>query len=323
MSHVGIDVAKASFQVAFHDTQAQRWRERRFENSRSGVLQCHRWLLNHHSQPPALNLEATGCYSEPLACGFHELGHRLYLINPAQAKHFARARLQRAKTDRLDARLLAELGNSPRTPAWQPPPQPVRTLRDLQRLLRGLQRTYGQLANRLETHDPITHDSLHRMLEHCHDEIQHTLARIAQCISSSPSLQNNHALLHSISGVGPATCRTLLTRLPTLQRCSRPQHLVAFAGLDPRPCESGSSIQLPRHISKCGDPELRKTLYLAALSALQHNPVIREFANRQRARGLRGKALVCAAARKLLHLIHGVLKSQKPFNPEIPLRAPG
>lgn len=320
---LGIDVAKHDFHAAIQPPGRERWHERRFPNTAAGVQACHRWLESLGLTEAVVALEATGIYSEPLAERFYALGYGVHLLNPAQVIHHARSELQRAKTDRIDARSVSEVAQAKTLPFWAPASATMHELRELHRHLRGLRHSRAQLYNRLETQGETTRASLQRLLEAYDAEIRETRERLQTLIRACDELNDAAQRLASIPAVGETLIAELLVRLPKIQCCRRAQSLVAFAGLDPRPYESGTSVRAPRRISKCGDAALRKALYFPTLCAMKHNPVIRAYVERLKQRGVRGKSLVCAAARKLLHLIHGVLKSGKSFDPNIPLQAQG
>jgi transposase len=128
------------------------------------------------------------------------------------------------------------------------------------------------------------------------------------------------ALLQGIVGIGPATTAWLLVATLNFELCATPDAAVAYAGLDPLQHESGASVWQPAHIGRGGHARLRKALYLASLSAAQHNPIIRMFYERLRARGKPMKVARCAAARKLLHIAWAVVTKGQPFDPQYHLR---
>jgi transposase len=131
-------------------------------------------------------------------------------------------------------------------------------------------------------------------------------------------LKQRRNLLESIPGTGPDVPAYLLTLPSVHYGFANAKQAVAYAGLVPKIQESGKWVGKTR-IAKTGDPALRKVLHMPALAAWQYNPVIRDFCDRLKANGKNGKAIVCAAMRKLIHIAFAILKSGKPFDPEFKL----
>ncbi len=128
-------------------------------------------------------------------------------------------------------------------------------------------------------------------------------------------MKRQRDLLTSIPGIAELTAGKLLAEFRAITDFANVRQLVAFAGLNPRQHVSGTSVHKTSHISKCGRASLRAALYMPAIVAKRHNPVLSDFAQRLQARGVSGKRLIVAIMRKLLHLVYGILKSGKPFDP--------
>lgn len=317
---VGLDIAKQDFQAALPGPDG-RYRVRRFDRDSAGFQALWAWLKRHDALKAPVGLEATGIYSAPVAEALYEQGLRVSVINPARIKAYGRSELQRAKTDRVDAKLIARFVAAQRPALWAPPPAAVRELQALHQRLRALQSTDRQEYNRLETTAPSLQDSIRRVRATLQEEIDQLIRRIRAHIRAHRCLRRPARLLRSIPGIGEAVILEVLVRLPQLERCRNVRAWVAYAGVDPRAYESGTSIRGRAHLSKRGDATLRQILYMPSLSAMQYNPVIQAFAQRLRERGKNGKVIACAVMRKLLHLIYGVLNSQKPFDPQAHLQA--
>lgn len=317
---VGLDIAKHDFQAAVPGPDGG-YRVRRFDQGKAGIQALRAWLKRQDALDAPIGLEATGVYSEPVAEALYEAGHRVSVINPARIKAYGRSELQRAKTDRVDAKLIARFVAAQRPALRAPPPAAVRDLQALHQRLTALKRMAAQEHNRLETTAPDMQDSIRRVRATLQDEIDQFIRRIRAHIRAHRCLRRPARLLRSIPGIGEAVILEVLVRLPQLQRCRNVRAWVAYAGVDPRAYESGTSIRGRAHLSKRGDATLRQILYMPSLSAMQYNPVIQAFAQRLRERGKNGKVIACAVMRKLLHLIYGVLNTQKPFDPQPHLQA--
>lgn len=323
---VGVDIAKVKFDVAVpfgaKSRTGDKWRNKAFANTAAGFAALVEWLKTLTDSPVHVCMEATGSYFEPLALYLTDAGIRVSVVNPAQIAQFGRAIGERNKTDRQDAKIIARFCHSSpfretQTPAaWQAPTPEVRVLRDLLRRLAALLDLHRQEANRLTVASTATQASIQAVLAVLTEQIAAVKAAIADQIDHHPGLKQQSDLLDSIPGVGEATIATVLAELPASVR-EDVRKADAFTGLAPRRVESGSSVHGRSMMSKQGSPRLRKALYFPAIVACQHNPVVKAFYQRMLQNGLTKKQAVCAAMRKLLHLIIGVLKSGKPFDPSL------
>lgn len=177
-----------------------------------------------------------------------------------------------------------------------------------------------QELNRIDT----THESvLHSVKEHLSfldEEIAALKKETADLIKKNPDLKARSELLRSIPGIGEATIAAILSELALFENCDRVRKVVAYIGLAPREFTSGSSIKGKPRLSKVGSSRMRKALYMPSLVSMQCNPVIISFCQRLQKKEKNGKVIVCAVMRKLVHLIFGVLKSGRPFDPNYGLK---
>lgn len=171
----------------------------------------------------------------------------------------------------------------------------------------------GMEHNRQLTADATVQASIQTLLDTLNTEIDTTRKAIKQQINNNPDLKRQATLLTSIPGIGPATTASLLALLGDVQRFATKKHATSFVGLCPAERQSGQYRRQTR-LSKTGDRLLRKALYMPALVAWKHNPAIRALCERLKAKGKNGKAIVCAAMRKLLCMAYGVLKSGLPYD---------
>ena len=161
------------------------------------------------------------------------------------------------------------------------------------------------VTNDLETH-----------IKFLQERINATLKEIEDLIDQNPGLKSQQKLLTSIPGIGDLTANTLLAEIGDFSAFEDAPQLAAYAGLSPKGHRSGSSVYKKTRISKQGRVELRRCLYMPAVSALSSNPVIRSLAYRMSMTEHERMEIVIAAMRKLLHLAYGVLKNQLPFDPD-------
>jgi transposase len=172
-----------------------------------------------------------------------------------------------------------------------------------------------QELHRLGTAQDTVEQSIREHITYLDKQIAALKQQVADLIKNDPDLKVKRDLLKSIPGIGEATIAAILAELPAFERCDHVQKVVAFIGLAPREFTSGSSIKGKPRLSKVGNARLRKALFMPALVSIQCNPVIQTFYHRLKERGKNGKVIVCAIMRKLVHLIFGILKSGKSFDP--------
>lgn len=317
LSILGIDVAKLKFDVAL--LRDERYKNKQFENSPAGFQALQQWLCQQQVTQVHACLEATGNYSEALALFLADQGHPVSLVNPLRIKGFAIAHLQRNKTDRADAKLIAAFCATQQPALWHPPAAELRTLQALTRRLATLEEMQLMETNRRATAPLATHASLDRIITALAEEIAQVQQQINDHLDQHPSLKAQHDLLTTIPGYGRKTAQLLLSEID-FARYDTAAQVAAAAGVTPRQQQSGTSLQRTQ-LSKLGNARVRKALYFPAIVALRHNPLIKTFAARLKANGKRPKQIVCAAMRKLLHQAFGVLKHQLPFNPDLGLAA--
>jgi transposase len=263
-------------------------------------------------------MESTGSYSIPLAEFMVNQGYLVSVVNPAKIKAFSKSELSRAKTDKADAKLIARYASTLHPTLWTLPPDNIRKLQALVRRVEHLLEMIQMEQNRLETADSTVIASINAVLTLLEAELKATRKAICEHINNDPELKARRDLLITIPGIGEASVAHLLIVFSNHHGFINAKQVVAFAGLAPALRQSGQWSG-KTHIAKSGDSLLRKALYMPALSTWQHNPVIRKFCKRLSVNGKNGKAVVCAAMRKLIHLCFAILKSGKPFDPNFSL----
>lgn len=314
MDVLGIDIAKKTFDVAL--LRNDKFRNKKFPNNPEGFKQLDAWLAKQGVIRFHACLEATGSYSEAVAIHMHQAGQIVSLVNPARIKAFGKAELQRNKTDRADAMMIARFCLKHEPAPWTPPPPEIRELQALVRHLDDLIGTRTQLSNRLSDGLRIESvlESLRSVIKTLDAEIKLTRKKIREHLNRHPDLKADHDLLVSITGIGAQTATLLLAEIQHLRQYKHARQAAAYAGLSPMLLESGTSLKHSR-LSKTGNARVRKALFMPAIVASRHNPVLREFSERLSKRGKSKMVIIGAVMRKLLHLAFGVLKTRKPFDP--------
>ena len=310
---LGIDIAKAKFNVTLLFPDGRR-RRKACANSPAGFAELLAWLARQAAHRVHACLEATGTYGEALATTLVEAGHRVSVLNPAIIHHYAKSQLARAKTDRVDADVIADYTAKEHPPQWTPLPREVR---DLQALVRRLDVLLGMQTderNRAQAGalTPAVQASIDAVLQHLAAQITAVRQQIGQHLDQHPGLRGQCDLLTSIPGIGEATAALLLAELFNKPFTSARQ-AAAFAGVVPRPNDSGSHHGR-RVMCKLGPGRLRKALYFPAIAAIRFNPSLQPLAARLRSAGKPPMLIIGAAMRKLIHLAFGVLKSGRAYD---------
>jgi len=317
MKHVlGIDVAKSKLDVALRLPDGK-IRSKVVDNTTEGFTALSAWLDKYTVTELHVCMEATGTYWEAVAEYLADAGHMVSVVNPAQIKAYGAARLVRTKTDKVDARLIAEFCVAQHPDPWHAPSPAVRELRALVARREALETMRTQEHNRLLVARPAVRIDIEAHLGYLARAIAEIDAAIRQKIDDDPGLKEQRELLDSIPGLGDKTIPILLSYYGGPLRFDKAKEAAAFAGLDPRQHESGSSVRGKSRLSKVGHTLLRKALYMPAMVAITKTAWGRAFKDRLAAAGKPPMVIIGAMMRKLVHVAFGVLKSRSPFNPAL------
>jgi len=317
---VGVDVAKRSFDIATTLPNGKKRTKAKLPNDSGGFAQFSDWLERHAEPGTWIVMEATGTYHEALAEHCHAQGYRVCILNPAVISKFADVELRRVKTDKADAKVIAAYSqqNAASLRQWEPEPPAQRRLRALVRRPDDLKEMRQMEQNRLDVARDAVQQSIRDIIGHITEELEKTKKAIEQTIDDDPDLRNRRDLITSIDGLGETTAALLLAELGDPLKYQSPSAIVAFSGLNPVVQQSGEFTGQST-ISRTGSSRLRAGLWMSGAVSIKHNPVIKALAERLSSRHKAYKQIVCAAMRKLLHLVYGVVKSGKPFDPQIAL----
>jgi transposase len=309
----GIDVSAKTLAVC-------RWREgdpdeQEFGNDAAG----HRELLKWLGRQTRVCIEATGVYHLQLALTLRANGVEVMVVNPRVAKDFARAMSNRSKTDEVDARTLLEYLRRMEFQAWEAPSGAVLELREMGRRLGELTRASVEEKNRLHAKKVAAISAavvadVKQHIAQIEKRIKQIEKAACEVVDHDDDLREQYGALIAGRGIGKRSAILLLTELAVLDPTMTVRQLVAYAGLDPREYESGTSIHKPARISKIGNARLRAILYMNAISAIRHDRGARLFYARLVARGKKRMQAVVAVMRKLLHGIWIVLQRRVAFD---------
>ena len=302
---VGIDVAKAHLDLAVRPTGEQ-WRVRHDEPGIAAVVDRLAGLA-----PTLVALEATGGREVGLVAALVAAGVPVAVVNPRQVRRFAQAVGQLAKTDALDAQLLARFADVVR-PA--PRPVPAAEAQRLSALLERRQQVVAMITaerQRLETAIPAVQARIRAHLHWLEAEVADLDRQLHDAVQASPAWREREDLLRSVPGVGPTTAFTLLADLPELGRLGR-KAIAALVGVAPLACDSGTLRG--RRLVWGGRARVRSVLYMATLVATRHNPVIRAFYAKLCAAGKPKKVALVACMHKLLLILNAILRQGSPWS---------
>lgn len=313
---LGLDVSKAKLDCALRFPDGK-YKSKVVENNSNGFKALIEWLAKHDAATAHVCMEATGVYWEAVAEYLAGKGMVVSVVNPAQIKAFGQSQMVRTKTDQVDARLIASFCAERNPAPWQAPSANEQALRAMVLRLESLQVMRTQESNRIEVSRDVVKPSIVAHVEWLDVQIKALAKEIREHMDGDDSLKNKHALLNSIPGLGERTIAILLAYYADLERFGNARQAAAFAGVDPRQYESGTSVKMRPRMSKIGHAFLRKSLYMPALVALYKTAWGKRFRERLAAAGKPPKLIIGAMMRKLIHVAFGVLKSGKNFNPEL------
>lgn len=304
----GIDVSKDTLDVHFQERSAS------FANTPAGHKKLAKWCKNAE----LIVMEATGAYHFGVACALVKASLPVAVVNPARPCYYAKSMGKRNKTDKVDAKTLAEFGRTHELERFVPPTEEAQLLSQYVRLRGDLVAQRSQVKNREQ--DPLLNTFEASMLKaqaHLLDEqIIKVEGEIERVIQNNAQLKQNLALLVSIPGIGKVTAWTLLGELKDIKRFASSKKVAAFAGLCPSLRQSGTSLRGPGSLSRQGSRTVRKCLYMAAVAAIRQQGVFRDFFLRLVTKGKHKKTALIAVMHKLIRTAYGVLNSECPFNPE-------
>jgi transposase len=312
-SLLGIDMSKASFHVHLLRSD-ERTFSHQFDNNPPGFKALSAWLAKHEAGAVKAAVEATGNYALPLMLHLVAANHEVSYLNPRRVKDFSKSLGRKAKTDPIDAKLIALFIQRLHPRPWTPPAAELTALQALLRHRDDLVREHTAMGNRLKTaSSKEVQASLKRVIKTLDKEIKTADKQIQVLVLDNTSLQKDSKLLRSIPGFGTVNSLTVLAEVPHLATFERARDAAAFAGVTPCVQQSGMSVRCRGRMSKEGSAPLRKALYMAALNVISRANPLREFYLQMVARGKSKACALGALMNKLMRIAYGVIKHQTPF----------
>ncbi len=308
---VGIDVSKAVLDVAV----LPGGEVLQFANEVAGIDELGKKLKAGAAD--LVVMEATGGYETAVATALVAMGMRVAVVNPRQIRDFAKATGRLAKSDRIDAQVIAAFGQAIEPEIVRLPDEDAREMEALLVRRRQLVAMRVQEINRLGLMQGAMRKNIKAHIDWLEKQIDRLDIDLTAGLRKSPAWRAKDELLRSFKGVGPTTSSTLLIELPELGELDR-REIAALVGLAPFNCDSG--LMRGRRSIYGGRSHVRTMLYMATTTAIRSNPVIRPFYERLKARGKPHKVAMVACMRKMLTILNAMLRQSTPWTPEtIPL----
>lgn len=306
-SYVGIDVSKKQLDTAV-DQEGDFWQS---ANDKKGIAATVAKLKER--QPTLVVVESTGGLEIRLLTALYEAELPFCRVHPGRVREFARSTGLLAKTDRLDARLLARFGEAVKPPATSLPSEDEQRLSALLTRRRQVVEMLTAEKNRLGTAPTATQDRISQHILWLQEERDKLDEEIEQFIDQTPIFRQKQEILQSTPGIGAVTSAILMADLPELGQLSR-QKIAALVGVAPFNNDSGPRRGKRR--VKGGRAAIRSTLYMATLSSIQYNPVIQSFYQHLVKRGKVKKVAVVACMRKLLTILNAMIRDNNIWSTE-------
>ena len=309
---IGIDISKATFDIGF--AREAQWTHNVFSNDLKGFKSFKKVITSGDH----CIMEASGPYYLQLAMFLHSQGIKVSVVNPLVIKRFSQMRLLRAKTDKKDARVIAEYGIKESPAFWNPEEKHIFHMRQMFTTIQNMDKQIKMSSKQLEAFEATgmlcaevksTLRGLIKMLKKKKEKLETQLIGLTK-----EHYQQTFDRLQTIPGVGPKTAVLLTTITNNFQKFEHSRQLIAYVGLSPRIYQSGTSIKGKGHICKMGNSVVRKQLYMCSWTAKFCNKGCREMYTRLKEKGKPERVIKIAIANKLLKQAFAVVKNNMNFN---------
>ena len=320
MNQVGIDISNEVFDATMkHGSGVVR---KQFSNTKTGHRQFIRWAL-YQASSARICLEATGIYHLQLALALDRHPDiEVMIVNPCAARRFAQAHMVRAKTDAVDADGLLQFIQRMAFQPWSAPREELLQLQSLTHRVAQLdkevirERSRLHAARRAGPHTRPVQQDIQAHIAQLQRRLERMRSRAYRVVNNDPQLADDARIVKTAPGFAELSATKLLAELSSLPEDMTPKQWVAHAGLDPRPCESGSSLRSPRRISKQGNVRIRRALFMPALVAIQRDANVSAYYEKLLKKGKAKLQAITAVMRKLLHALWGMLHHRQEWEGE-------
>jgi len=309
---LGIDVSKEKLDIACFD--GVNFAHNQIINKPKALL---KFLKKYSHESVHIVMEATGIYHLRIAMMAHDNSYKISVVNPLIIKRYSEMKMSRVKTDKSDAKIIAEYGYEQRPQIFSPASKERMALLQLLKTLEDLHQTKSDLRNRLEAYDnglgssSIARKSLISVVNTIDKEIKKMNKELDDFMDTNfPELTKK---LTKIPGVGPKTAATVISYYGDFSSFETAKQAVSYAGLNPNPRQSGKSVSLASNISKKGQVLIRKALYMCSLSAVRYNPEYKVYYAKLVSSGKAKKKSLIAVANKILRQLFAIIKYDREW----------
>lgn len=309
---IGIDISKKKFDSSFLKEDGK-WQNKTYCNDYEGIVVFYKQLPEEER---VFVMEATSSYYLKLAYFLHEKGEKVAVVNPLKIRRFAQMRFERVKTDKADARIIAQYGAQEELSYWSPLEYHIKDMRQICSIMEKLVQDQTMWSNKKEAlendpkHSIIAMNEINNMLyvlDQAHDRLEKALDQII-----FDHYEQENKIIRSIPGVGLKTAVMLLALTNGFQKFSSYKQFISYVGLSPRIYESGT-IKGRARICKMGMGRARQLLYMAARAASRYNKACRELYERLLARGKAKKLALIAVANKLVKQVFALIAKNETY----------
>lgn len=310
-TYIGVDISKNDFLACFNEID----KPLKFTNNNLGLTKFfnHLKTSGYAKEETIIGVESTGAYSLPLAIIGARKKYVVKIINPIVTKSYLGSSIRKVKTDKADARVIRSCLIGGAGAEFKDTAEET-VFKNLIRQRYFLVKLKTELT--LKQQDiTLKEECLKMPISNINSELKEIIEKKIIYLEQqlSACLPEKQALLQTIPGVGKITAMTFATEIGDVTKFSSPKKLVGFVGIDSKIRQSGTSLNIKGHISKRGNRIIRKTLYTAALTAIQRPGLFRDFYQKKLAEGKAKNVCIVAVMRKMIHVIYAVLKRQSPF----------
>ena len=314
---IGFDVSKANIDAAVFDGQG--YNHLKTENSLNGFEHIIKSFKLSPDLEISITMEATGTYHRKAADYFYSKGYLVHVVNPLKIKRYSGAKFLRAKTDKVDSKIIALYGFNEKEPVYKAKPENRLKIQGFLNAIDDLCQMKTQIKNRIEALDQHSEDVedirqvFNRRIESIQIEIERMEKKVL-ILSQEVSPESYHNVL-TIPGVGKRIAAAMIGYFGSMEDFEKSKQLVSFIGISPFPKESGSSVHGRGSISRMGNNYLRKQLFMASLSASRYNCSCKKLYDRLILKGKAKKIALTAVSNKLARQIFAVIKYGRNYDP--------
>ena len=312
---VGIDVSKKELSISMIVNNKSYYCS--VVNNKDGFKEFAKWLRSYKVDKVIACMESTGIYGIAFANYLFKQNHQVSIVNPACINAYAKSKLSRHKTDKVDSKIIAEYASKYELKPYIPTDPAILELRNLYNCIENLNTQYRKFQNYLESREHLCSGVIKIYEKLCSNLLQEVAKleqRIDKILEDNTILKEKINNIQTIPGIGKKTSIAVISSVSDMSIFENGRQFAAFAGLTPKEYQSGTSVHKRSKISKMGSSRLRKALFFPAMTAMKYNPLMKDFAAKLKLRGKCGKVILVAIMRKLAHIIFGLIKHNTVFN---------